>query len=119
MSVNNKGTAIHNYVHPLKSALSSMVIKPLIKLQSPVILPSNNIDGLWKASWYFRSSSNYRPNWLGYMQNISERKYPGQSKIIYLPIIDLNPSTGIHLFNSFIYSRTSENIKYCYLVHNI
>ena len=67
VSANNKGIAIHNYVHPVKSALSSMEVKPLIKLQSPVILPSNDIDNLWQASWYFRNSSNYRPNWSGYM----------------------------------------------------
>ena len=47
MSVNNKGIAIHNYVHPVKFALSSKEIKPLFKLQSPVILPSNDIDNLW------------------------------------------------------------------------
>ena len=52
-----------------------------------------------------------------YMQNISKEKYPGQSKIRYLPTIDLNPTKD--LFNSFIYSRTSKNIKYCYLVLNI
>ena len=44
--VNNKGIAIHNYVHPVKSALSSVEIKPLFKLQSSVILPSNNTDNL-------------------------------------------------------------------------
>ena len=67
VSANGKGIAIHNYVHPVKSALSSMEIKPLIKFQSPVILPSNDIDNLCQASWYFRNSSNYRPNWSGYM----------------------------------------------------
>ena len=49
-SVNNKGIAIHNYMHPIKSALSSMEIKPVIKLQPPVILPSNDIDNLRQAS---------------------------------------------------------------------
>ena len=53
VSVNNKGMAIQNYVHPVKSALSSMEIKPVIKLQPPVILPSNDIDNLRQASWYF------------------------------------------------------------------
>ena len=79
VSVNNK--KIHKYVHPVKSALSLMEIKPLIKLQSPVILPSNDIDNLWQASWYFRNGTNYTPNWSGYMQNISKGEYPGQSKI--------------------------------------
>ena len=50
VSANNKGIGIHNYVHPVKSALSSMEIKPLIKLQSPVILPSDDIDNLWQPS---------------------------------------------------------------------
>ena len=118
VSVNNKGIAIQNYAHPVKSTLSSMKIKSLIKLQSPVILPSNNIDNLWQASWYFRNSSNYRPNWSGYMQNISKGEYPGQSKITYLPIIDLNPTKEKCMYSTFIYSRTSENIKYCYPVHN-
>ena len=78
---------------------------------------TNYVDNLWQASWYFQSCSNYRPNWSGYMQNISKEEYPGQSKIRYLPIIDLNPTKD--LFNSFIYSRTSKNSKYCYLVLNI
>ena len=42
VSVNNKGIAIYNYVHPVKSVLSSVKIKPVIKLQPPVILPSND-----------------------------------------------------------------------------
>ena len=46
MSVNNKGIVIYNYLHPVKPVLSSTEIKLLIKLQSPVILPSNDIDNL-------------------------------------------------------------------------
>ena len=103
MSANNKGIAIHNYVHPVKSALSSVEIKPLIKLQSPVILPSNDIDNLWQASWYFRNSSNYRPNWSRYMQNISKGEYPGQSKITYLPIIGLNPPKEKCIYSTLLF----------------
>ena len=51
--VKNKGISIQHYVHPIKPALSSIEIKPLIQLQSPVILPSNDIGNLWQASWYF------------------------------------------------------------------
>ena len=81
-------------MHPIKSALSSMEIKPVIKLQRPVMLPSNDIDNLRQASWYFRNSSNHRPNWSDYIQNISKGEYLGQSKISYLLIIDLNPEKG-------------------------
>ena len=110
VSANNKGIAIHNYVHPVKSALSSMEIKPLIKLQSPVILPSNDIDNLWQASWYFWNSSNYRPNWSGYMQNISKGEYPGQSKITYLPIIDLNPTKEKCIYSTLLFIQEQAKI---------
>ena len=46
----NKGISIQHYVHPITPALSSTEIKPLIQLQSPVILPSNDIVNLWQAS---------------------------------------------------------------------
>ena len=38
-------------MHPVKPAILSIEIRPLIQLQSPVILPSNDIDNLWQASW--------------------------------------------------------------------
>ena len=110
VSANNKGIAIHNYVHPVKSALSSMEVKPLIKLQSPVILPSNDIDNLWQASWYFRNSSNCRPNWSGYMQNISKGEYPEQSKITYLPIIDLNPTKETCIYSTLLFIQEQAKI---------
>ena len=68
-------------MHPVKATLSSIEIKLLIKLQSAVILPSNDIDNLWQASSYFRNSSIYRPYWSGYMQNISKGEYPDQPKL--------------------------------------
>ena len=98
-------------MHPVKSALSSMEIKPLIKLQSPVILQSNDIDNLWQASWYFRNSFNYRPNWLIYMQNISKGEYPGQSKITYLPIIDLHPTKETCIYSTLLFIHEQVKIS--------
>ena len=92
VSANNKGIAIHNYVHPVKSALSSVEIEP-----------NNDIDNLCQASWYFRNSSNYRPNWSGFMQNISKGEYPDQSKIRYLPIIDLNPTKEKCIYSTLLF----------------
>ena len=109
-SVNNKGIAIHNYMHPIKSALSSMEIKPVIKLQPPVILPSNDIDNLRQASWYFRNSSNHRPNWSGYIQNISKGEYPDQSKITYLLIIDLNPTKEKCTYSALLFIQEQAKI---------
>ena len=110
VSANKKGIAIHNYVNPVKSALSSMEIKLLIKLQSSVILPSNHIDNLRQASWYFRNSSNYRPSWSGYMQNISKGEYPGQSKITYLPIIDLNPTKEKCIYSTLLFIQEQAKV---------
>ena len=80
---------------------------------------TNYGDNLWQASWYFWNSSNYRPNWSGFMKNISTGKYPDQSKIRYLPIIELNPTKEKCIYSTFIYSRTSEEIKHCCPVLNI
>ena len=88
-----------------------MEIKPLIKLQSPVILQSNDIDNLWQASWYFRNSFNYRPNWLIYMQNISKGEYPGQSKITYLPIIDLHPTKETCIYSTLLFIHEQVKIS--------
>ena len=110
VSVNNNGIEIHNNVHPVKSALSSMEIKPLIKLQSPVILPSNDTDNLWQASWYFRNSSNYRPNWSGYMQNIYKGEYPGQSKITYLPTIYINFTKEKCIYSTLLFIQEQAKI---------
>ena len=117
--VKNKGISIHHYVQPIKPALSSTEIKPLIQLQSPVILPTNDIDNLWQASWYFRNSSDYRTDWSGHMQNVTKGNYPGKSEIMFLPITDLNPTKENYLFYSFVHSRSSKDIKYCHSLHNI
>ena len=107
MSANNKGIAINNKVHPVKSALSLMEIKTL---QSPVILPSNDMDNLWQASCYFRNSCNYRPNWSGYMQNISKRESPRQSKITYLLIIDLDLTTEKGIYSTLLFIQKQAKI---------
>ena len=106
----NKGISIQHYVHPITPALSSTEIKPLIQLQSPVILPSNDIVNLWQASWYFRNSSNYRPNWSGYMQNVTKGNYPGKSKIMYLPIIDLNPTKENCIYSTLLFIQDQAKI---------
>ena len=87
-----------------------MEIKPLIKLQSPVTLPSNDIDNLWQASCYFRNSCNYRPNWSGYMQNISKRENPRQSKITYLPIIDLELTKEKGIYSTLLFIQKQAKI---------
>jgi hypothetical protein len=52
----------------------------------------SSLDILWKLSWYFREPT---ANWSGMMQGIYNNQtlqYPGQSTVLCLPIIDLQPS---------------------------
>ena len=47
-------------------------------------------DMLWKISWCLPKQ---RPNYSGFMHLLhSNQEHPGKSNIIYLPMIDLNPS---------------------------
>ncbi len=57
--------------------------------------PTANLDILWKTSILFGSS---RPSWSGMMQFVQKGDHPGMSSIMFLPMIDMNPSetTCIH-----------------------
>lgn len=50
---------------------------------------TQKLDLLWKVSWPFRSP---RPGWSGMMQAVCQGEYPGQSSVIFLPMIDMNSS---------------------------
>ena len=64
---------------------------------------TNYVDNLWQASWYFRNSSNYRPKWSSFMQNISKEEYPDSSKIRYLPAIDLSPTKEKCIYSTLLF----------------
>ena len=72
-----------------KSVDVQMVFKP-IRLQE--VINVNNVDLLWKLSWNFNKPV---PLWSGYMQLIYNTHSNNEYKkdyIVFLPIIDLNPS---------------------------
>ena len=51
--------------------------------------PTVNLDVLWKASLLFGTP---RPSWSGMMQSVHQGRHQGKSSVIFLPIIDMNPS---------------------------
>ena len=58
----------------------------------PVVIPgkiSTNVYLVWKISLTVRSP---RPSWTGMMHMVSHREHPGQASVVFLPMIDLNPS---------------------------
>jgi len=51
--------------------------------------PTSNLDVLWKVSLLFGTP---RPSWSGMMQSVHQGRHQGKSSIMFLPMIDMNPS---------------------------
>ena len=51
--------------------------------------PTANLDILWKTSLLF---GNPRPSWNGMMQLVNHGRHQGKSSVMFLPMIDMNPS---------------------------
>ena len=51
--------------------------------------PTANLDILWKTSLLF---GNPRPSWSGMMQLVHQGRHQGKSSVMFLPMIDMNPS---------------------------
>ena len=51
-----------------------------------------DLDILWKSSILFGS---LRPSWSGMMQFVHDGDHPGKSSVMFLPMIDMNP-TDVH-----------------------
>lgn len=51
--------------------------------------PTADLDLLWKTSIMFTSP---RPAWSGLMQLVHHGDHPGKSSVMFLPMIDMNPS---------------------------
>ena len=51
--------------------------------------PTANLDILWKTSLLF---GNPRPLWNGMMQLVYQGRHQGKSSVMFLPMIDMNPS---------------------------
>jgi len=52
-------------------------------------------DLVWHAGWFACDSDNPRPNWSGYMHQVTfppSGEYVPSADICMLPIIDLNPN---------------------------
>ena len=51
--------------------------------------PTSQLDVMWKTSLLLQSP---RPSWSGTMQMLHRGEYPGESSVMFLPMIDLDPS---------------------------
>jgi len=62
--------------------------------------PSYSIDLLWKISWLLRPRT---PLWNGTMQLVHKGEYPGKSSVLFLPMIDLDPSNESCVYSTLCF----------------
>ena len=90
--------------------LSKLAFKPLIQLYFPTTFSSSlGIDILWYSSLLF-GTDDKRPNWNGFMQEHSSGEHPSDSKILMLPIINLNPSDDNCIYSTLLFIQNQAKI---------
>ena len=62
--------------------------------------PTSAIDALWKALFLLRPK---RPGWSGLMQMVQKGEHQGQCSILYLPMIDMDPSDINCIYSTLCY----------------
>ena len=60
---------------------------------------------LWHVGWFFCDAHNPRPNWSGFMHEVTSVKsdYPSSADIRMLPIIDVSPNNMSCLFSTLTF----------------
>ena len=108
--VKDKGVPVVYYKGSIRKGLASLTFKPVIELQVPYTLPLQLCtDILWHSGWMFSEVARPRPrpNWSGFMQHFfSENKCSTTSDILFLPIIDLNPSDETCIYSTLVHIQS-------------
>ena len=106
--VKDKGVPICQYIGPYENSLASIIYKPILQLHFPYSLPSDLCsDLLWHFGW-ISEAATLRPNWSGFMQHIysEDQHVKSKSEILFLPIIDLNPSDETCIYSVLMYIQS-------------
>ena len=108
--IRGKGIPIIAYIPPENSGLSKVFFKNILELQTPHILPRDvNLDLLWHVSYF---SKSLRPNWSGFMTDISVGNYPGKSTVSFLPILDMDPTDYTCIYSVLVFiSEQAKNLQ--------
>ena len=103
--VEKRGIELVNYLGNSNTGLSKLKFEPILQLKSPCILPIEiNYDLLWHAGWFSRSSEKPRPNWSGYMHEVTRSfSLKEKSTISFLPIIDLDPNDETCIYSTLLF----------------
>ena len=91
-----------------------MILKPFEELIKSLKVPTySNIDHLWDAAGMFHTSLKPKPNWNGFMHDVTSKEETPSipiSTIKMLLIIDLKPtdSTGIYSTLLFVIDQAAK-----------
>ena len=54
--------------------------------------PSVHLDLVWGSGWLLADCEHPQSNWSGFMQHACNGDHPSEAKVLFLPIININPS---------------------------
>ena len=58
---------------------------------------TGSVDILWKSAWMLKPQ---RPLWNGFMQMVQKGEHPGQSSVIFMPMIDMKSSDESYILST-------------------
>ena len=84
-----------------------MILKPFEELIKSLKVPTySNIDHLWHAAGMFHTSLKPRPNWNGFMHDVTSKEETSSilvSTIKMLLIIDLKPTDSTCIYSTLLF----------------
>ena len=103
--VKDRGVQVEDYTGRSYNGLLRLKLKPIHELTSVNSLPPEiSYNQVWQLNWFFGSPTNPRPNWAGFMQDVTSGfSMQREDSINFLPIIDLNPSDENCIYSTLIF----------------
>ena len=91
-------------IFPSQRGLDTILFKPYDDIMSFFKDPiSSDMDQLWHAAGLFSTMTEPRPNWNGFMQDVTKGDHPPRSDTVLLPIIDLNPNDETCIYSTLLF----------------
>ena len=81
-------------------SMDAMVFKKLTGANKDSNMVTGDLDFLISVSRPLRQNT---PGWSGVMQAVQKGSYPGQTEIVFLPLIDLNPSDLSCIYSTLMF----------------
>ena len=103
--IKNKGIEMHHFIGSSRRGLSNLMLKSIRQLKTdPTFVKEVDYNILWHTAWFSSSLDNPRPNWSGFMQDITSAvPVEDKSLVSFLPIIDMNPSDESCIYSTLLF----------------